>query len=127
MELLKLEIVTPEGLIFSGDVKSATFPGTEGEFGVLHGHASLLSELNPGVIEVDLPSSKKEMIAIDWGFVKVEEEKTTVLANGAIAIGGESESDIAISIENAKKLINSMSGDVNVAIAKVDSMFKNSH
>ncbi|MDR0467657.1 MAG: F0F1 ATP synthase subunit epsilon [Campylobacteraceae bacterium] len=127
MELLKLEIVTPEGLIFSGDVKSATFPGTEGEFGVLPRHVSLLTGLNPGVIEIDLSSNKKEMVAIDWGFVKVEEEKTTVLANGAVAICGESESEIATSLESAKKLIESMSGDVNIAIAKVDSMFRKSH
>lgn len=127
MDLLKLEIVTPEGLIFSGDVKSATFPGTEGEFGVLPAHVSLLTELNAGVIEVELSNGKKDMIAIDWGFVKVEETKTTVLANGAISIGGESESEIATSLENAKKLIQSMSGDVNIAIAKVDSMFKSSH
>lgn len=124
MELFKLEIVTPEGSIFSGDVKTATLPGVEGEFGVLPGHASLMTELRAGVIEVELPSGKKEAVAVDWGFVKVEETKTTILANGAISIGGDSDSEIAASLESAKQLIQSMSGDVNVAIAKVDSMFR---
>ena len=42
MSKLHLEIVTPEGLVFSNDIKSVVLPGSEGEFGVLPGHASLI-------------------------------------------------------------------------------------
>jgi F-type H+-transporting ATPase subunit epsilon len=123
MDTIKLEIVTPEGLIFEGVAKSVTFPGSEGEFGVLPNHAALLTSLKAGVIDIELESGSKESVAINWGFVKVEETKTTVLADGAVAITGESDSEIAEAINKAKALIESM-GDSNIAIAKVDSMSK---
>ncbi|MDR2099538.1 MAG: F0F1 ATP synthase subunit epsilon [Campylobacteraceae bacterium] len=128
MNTTKLEIVTPEGLIFSGNAKSVTFPGSEGEFGVLPNHAALLTSLKVGVIDIELESGKKEAIAINWGFVKVEETKITVLADGAVAISGDSESEIAASLEKAKKLIQSMSdSNVALAMAKVDSVSKKAY
>ena len=128
MNTTNLEIVTPEGLIFSGNVKSVTFPGSEGEFGVLPSHAALLTSLKVGVIDIELDNGKKESIAINWGFVKVEETKVTVLADGAVAIGGDSESEIAASLEKARKLIQSMSdSNVALAMAKVYSVSKKAY
>ncbi len=120
MDTLKLEIVTPEGLIFEGDVKSVTFPGEEGEFGVLPKHASLLSLLKPGVIEITLPNGKKESIVINWGHVKVDENKAVALVEGAIPLAGTSESEIAKRIEEAKKLIESASEN-KAALAAVEA------
>lgn len=116
MDTLKLEIVTPEGQIFCDDVKDVTLPGSEGEFGVYPGHASLVSLLQAGVIDIELDDGKHEVVAINWGHAKVDENSVTVLADGAVAIGGGSEGAIASSLENAKKLIESMS-DSDVAIA----------
>ena len=127
METLKLEIVTPDGQIFSNDVKSVTLPGSEGEFGVLPHHASLVSLLKAGVIDIELPDSKHEIVAIDWGHAEVDEEKVTVLADGAVAIVGNSDSEIAKAIEGAKKLIESMSDSdiaIATAVAKIDSILK---
>ncbi len=120
MDTLKLEIVTPEGLIFEGDVKSVTFPGEEGEFGVLPKHASLLSLLKPGVIEITLPDGKKESIVINWGHVKVDENKAVALVEGAIPLAGTSESEIAKRIEEAKKLLESAS-ESKAALAAVEA------
>lgn len=116
METLKLEVVTPEGQIFSKDVKTVTLPGSEGEFGVLPGHASVVSLLKAGVIDIELVDGRHEVVAINWGHAKVDEEKVTVLADGAVSVQGESESEIAASLESAKRLIESMS-DSDVAIA----------
>ena len=116
MNLLKLEIVTPEGQIFSNNIKDVTLPGAEGEFGVYPGHASLVSLLQAGVIDIELENNKHEVVAINWGHAKIDENSVTVLADGAVSIGGNSESEIAQSIEKAKKLIASMS-DSDIAIA----------
>ncbi len=116
MDILKLEIVTPEGQIFSDDIKNVTLPGAEGEFGVYPGHASLVSLLQAGVIDIELTTGKHEIVAVNWGHAKVDESSVTVLADGAVAIGGDSESAIASSLNSAKKLIESMS-DSDVAIA----------
>ena len=110
---MKLELITPNGAIFEGEIKSATLPGAEGEFGVLDEHAGTVTLLNAGVIEIEKEDSSKETVAINWGTVKIEEHKVTILADGAVALSG---SDIAASLEEAKALVKSMS-DSDTAIA----------
>ncbi|EPH07464.1 ATP synthase F1, epsilon subunit [Campylobacter ureolyticus ACS-301-V-Sch3b] len=121
----QLEIVTPKGTIFSGEVKSAQFPGSEGELGVLPSHAPLITLLNTGLIELVDENNEKDMVAINWGYLKVDEEKVTVLADGAVYVGGKSDSSIAESLDKAKELIESM-GSENVTyastIAKMENM-----
>ena len=53
MNTIRLSIVAPNGEIFNDDVKTVTLPGKEGEFGVLPGHASLVSSLTVGVIMIE--------------------------------------------------------------------------
>ena len=123
---MKMEIVTPHGVIFDGDVKSVTLPGSEGEFGVLPEHASLMTTLTGGVVEIEKADGSRELIAINWGHVKVDGTKITVLADGAVPMGGTSD-EIAQKLEEAKELIQSMS-DSDVAIAaataKIESAAK---
>jgi len=110
---MKLELVTPNGVIFDGDMKSATLPGKEGEFGVLDEHAGTVTLLSAGVVEIEKEDGRKEMVAINWGTAKIEEHKVTIMADGAVSISG---SDIAASLEEAKELVKSMS-DSDAAIA----------
>lgn len=125
METLKLDIVTPEGKIFSNDVKSVTLPGSEGEFGVLPGHIGIVTTLNSGVIEIEKKDGKREIVAINWGYAKVDETSVDVLAEGAVDINGDSESEIAQAIVNAKKLLED-STDNKVAVSMVVSRIENS-
>lgn len=116
MNTLKLEIVTPAGQIFSNNVKSVTLPGSEGEFGVLPNHASLVTLLNAGIIDIELEDGNHDVVAINWGHVKVDENSVAVLVDGAVSIGGSSESEIAKSLDAAKELLKSI-GDSDIAIA----------
>ncbi|MBN2782323.1 MAG: F0F1 ATP synthase subunit epsilon [Campylobacterales bacterium] len=116
MEKFKLEILTPNGSIFNGDVVSVTLPGEEGEFGVLAHHSSLTTLLEAGVIDIEKGDKSVESILINWGVVQVDEEKVIVLVEGAVAIRGESESEVANALDEAKELINSIA-DSNPAIA----------
>ena len=121
MDTIKLSIVTPNGEIFNGDVKSVTLPGKEGEFGVLPSHASLVSSLTVGVIEIEKKDGLKEAVAINWGHVKVSEDSVDVLVDGAVALSSNDEdSDISEKLELAKKLVNSVQ-DSNVSMAAVES------
>ena len=120
MDTLKLEILTPNGLIFDGEAVSVTLPGEEGEFGVLANHSSLSTLLEAGVIDIEKEDKSIESILINWGVVNVDEEKVIVLVEGAVAIRGENESAIASALDDAKELINSIS-DSNPAIAAVSA------
>lgn len=124
METLKLDIVTPEGKIFSNNVKSVTLPGSEGEFGVLPGHVGIVTTLDSGVIEIEKQDGKKEIVAINWGYAKVDERSVDILAEGAVDINGDSESEIAQAIANAKKLLED-STDNKVAASMVVSRIEN--
>ncbi len=79
---LMLQIVTPERVIFSDKVEEVTLPGTEGEFGVLLGHASLLSSLKFGELNFT-KNNQKTYFAINAGYVEVTPEKVTVLVETA--------------------------------------------
>ncbi|MEI7636406.1 MAG: F0F1 ATP synthase subunit epsilon [Syntrophus sp. (in: bacteria)] len=79
---LMLEIVTPEKLTFSGKVEEVTVPGSEGEFGVLRGHASLLSSIQIGELSYT-KDNKKVAYAVDTGYAEVLSSKVTILVEGA--------------------------------------------
>jgi len=125
---MKLSIVTPLGKIFEGEIKEATFPGTEGEFGVLEGHSPLVTNLQPGVISIKKSDDKKEIIAVNWGYVEVTPDHVNVLADGAVPIAGPDESSIADAIEKAKQLLkDATDSDALVATvsAKIESAARN--
>ncbi len=124
MELMKLEIVTPNGVIFDDEVKQVTVPGGEGEFGVLAGHAAVVSLLDTGVITIERKDSRVVSVAIDGGYIKVEEEKTLCMVDGAVALSGD-DTNLAKAIAEAKELLEkaqSSSTTIAAAISKVESI-----
>lgn len=81
---LHFELVTPEKLVRSEDVHMVVVPGTEGDFGVLAGHAPVMSVIRPGELTVySAPSVVAARIQIDGGFAEVNEFGLTVLAEAA--------------------------------------------
>ena len=119
MDTIKLSIVTPNGEIFCDEVKSVILPGKEGEFGVLPHHSSLVSALTVGVIEIQKKDASKDAVAINWGHVEVSESHIDIIAEGAVALSGNSSSDIATQLKDAKELVNSVQ-DANVSMAFVE-------
>ncbi|WP_462108157.1 ATP synthase F1 subunit epsilon [Campylobacter concisus] len=122
MDKLHLEIVTPQGQIFNDDVSSVVLPGSEGEFGILPNHASLISLLKAGIIDIEDKHKKHDVVAINWGYAKIDEGKVVILADGAVYVSGNSESELANSLEAARNLIESMSSDTNAFAATISKM-----
>ena len=126
MNTMKLEIVTPMGLIFDGNVKMVTLPGKEGEFGVLPNHAQLVSLLDAGLINIKNTESGETVIAINGGYVKVDENKVSCIVDGAVLISDEN-GVVAEKLEEAKKLLEkAQTSDVAIAtaVSKVESIKK---
>jgi len=120
MDNFKLEILTPNGVIYDDNALSVVLPGEEGEFGVLAGHASLTTLLEAGVVDVEKEDKTVESIVINWGVAQVDEDKVVVLVEGATAIRGENESEIAQAIDEAKTLIKDVANSTT-AIASVSA------
>ena len=74
---MKLEIITPEQIFFSGEVTSVTLPGTSGLFTIWNHHAPLISSLGNGKISY-LVNEKEQELDIDGGFAEVNKNIVTV-------------------------------------------------
>ena len=81
---VQFELVTPERLLISQDVDMVVVPGTEGNFGVLPGHAPLISTIRPGTIDIYEGGAITERIFVVGGIAEVTPERCTVLADEAL-------------------------------------------
>jgi F-type H+-transporting ATPase subunit epsilon len=82
--MLHFELVTPEKLVRSEEVFMVTVPGTEGDFGVLEGHAPVMSTIRDGNLAIlRTAGGEPELIAIEGGFAEVSAKGLTVLAEKA--------------------------------------------
>ena len=79
-----LEIITPDKKVFEGEVVSAQFPGVNGSFEVLRGHAPLISTLERGQIRVTTAAGQK-VFTVDGGVVEVLNNNVIVLAEAVLA------------------------------------------
>ena len=82
MATFHFELVSPDKISFSGEVDQVDVPGSEGDFGVLAGHAPLIALLRPGLMIVYAAGEKTEL-AIFGGFAEVGPDGLTVLADYA--------------------------------------------
>ena len=86
VETTLFELVSPERLIMSKDVSMVVVPGSEGLFGVLPRHTSMLSALVPGVIDIYEGGSITSQLFVINGFAEVTEKRCTVLAEEVIEL-----------------------------------------
>ena len=81
---LHFELVTPERLVMADDVHMVVVPGTEGQFGVMAGHAPYMSTLRDGELAVYRSAGgAPELIRVSGGFAEVSDKGLTVLAESA--------------------------------------------
>ena len=85
MASFQFDLVSPESLVFSGQVDQVDVPGAEGDFGVLAGHAPLISLLRPGVLTI-FAGGQARRIVLGGGFAEVNPEALTILAELAVRL-----------------------------------------
>jgi F-type H+-transporting ATPase subunit epsilon len=111
---IQLEIVTPDRLLFVGEVDAVTVPGAEGYLGILPGHAPLLSELRIGVISFRR-GMRESRLFCGWGFVEVLSDQVSVLAESAQAPEDIDVDKARADKEEAERLLRSKSPDTDYA------------
>ena len=92
MATFNLTIVSAEQKIFEGEVKQIQATGVEGELGILPGHTPLLTAIKPGIVKFTLKDGNEEVIYVSGGFLEVQPNIVTVLADMAIR-GSELDAD----------------------------------
>ena len=111
MDTFRFELVSPERLLFSGDVLSVIAPGTEGEFMVLPGHAPLMSVLKPGIVTVEENETKSLRLFVRGGFADVSSDGLTILAEQAIPVEELDSAKIDSEINDAEEDVNDATSD----------------
>lgn len=78
---MELTIITPEKIVYNGDVSLVNVPGTKGPFQILKGHAPIISSLKSGVVSyIPANSNDTDKICINNGFVEVSDDKINICA-----------------------------------------------
>ena len=85
-DTFEFELVSPERLVMSEPARMVVLPGDEGDFGVLPGHAPLLSAMRPGTICVFENNKVSARIFVGGGFIEVTPQRCTVLAEVAVSL-----------------------------------------
>ena len=126
MPAFHFELVSPEKLVFSGDVESVVVPGTEGEFTVLQGHAPVMSTLKPGVLVIEEGPAKTTRLFLRGGFADVAPSGLTILAEYSIPVDELDAAQIGADIKDAEEDIADAKNDElrRAAIEKRDQLLE---
>lgn len=111
MSTLTFELVAPERLLVSRPVTMVTVPGGEGDFGVLAGHAPLVSTVRTGVIEIQDETAQVERIFVVGGFAEVSPERCTVLAEEAVPLAELTRAQVEDEIKKYRDELVVVQGD----------------
>jgi F-type H+-transporting ATPase subunit epsilon len=107
MATLHFELVSPEKLVFSGEVEQVDVPGLEGDFGVLAGHAPFVSTLRPGILTIHGAGGEQKIVVLG-GFAEMSADGLTVLAELAESIADIDRDMIATRIGEMESRIAKM-------------------
>ena len=107
MATLHFELVSPEKLVFSGEVEQVDVPGAEGDFGVLAGHAPMVTTLRPGVMTVKAAGGEQKIVVLG-GFAEVSAKGLTVLADTADSLDDFDRAVLAAQIGEMEQRIAKM-------------------
>jgi F-type H+-transporting ATPase subunit epsilon len=104
MTTFHFELVSPERLLFSGEVESVVVPGVEGQFTVLKDHAPVMSILRAGIVEInESPNRAADKLVVRGGFADVAASGLTILADQATPLEQFDTAQLAQEIKNAEE------------------------
>ncbi|WP_159822394.1 F0F1 ATP synthase subunit epsilon [Colwellia sp. 20A7] len=112
---VNLDVVSAQESLFSGNIKSLQITGSEGELGILPGHAPLLTSLKPGMALITKKDGSEEVIYLSGGMLEVQPNHVTVLADVATRAGDLDEQAAIEAKKRAEENMNASGIDVDYA------------
>mgnify|MGYP001233195092 FL=1 len=104
-DTIQFDLVSLEKLVASQPVEMVVVPGSEGDMGVLPGHSLLIGTIRPGVIDVHEGGNVTNRIFVSGGFVQVDPETCTVLADEAVAVADIDKAAATDRLQSAQKAL----------------------
>ncbi|WDE05390.1 F0F1 ATP synthase subunit epsilon [Thalassomonas viridans] len=112
---VNLSVVSAEENLFSGSIKSLQITGSEGELGIMPGHAPLLTSLKPGMARIVKSDDTEEVIYLSGGMLEVQPNNVTVLADVATRADDLDEQAALEAKQRAEENIQAAGSDVDYA------------
>jgi F-type H+-transporting ATPase subunit epsilon len=119
-ETLRLDIVSAEKQIFSGEVEMVFVTGEMGELGIAPGHSQLLTTIRPGFIRVVLQNKQEEVFYVSGGMLEVQPYIASILADTAMRADDIDEAEAIKAKEQAENVLSGKMADIDIAKATVE-------
>ena len=120
MATIKVDIVSAEGAIHSGDALMVFAPAQMGEVGIAPRHAPLLTALNPGEVRVQTEDGKEESFYITGGMLEIQPHSVTILADTALRGDQLDEAAALAAQQDAEEALKGASEETDVARAQAE-------
>ena len=121
MATFQFDLVSPERLVFSGEVEQVDIPGTEGDFGVLAGHSPVVAAIRPGIMTVTANGRQTKVVVLG-GLAEVSATGLTVLADIATSVEDIDRAAFAKTVKEMEAAIAQMAQgtELDKEIARLD-------
>ena len=118
---IRVDVVSAEEQIFSGEAEFVVLPGVMGELGIYPRHTPLLTQIKPGAVRIKIPGqAEDELVFVQGGFLEVQPTRVTVLADTAIRAKDLDEASALESRKAALERMQNKASQEEVAIAEAE-------
>ena len=118
MSTIRVDVVSAEESIFSGDARFVALPGEAGELGIYPRHTPLITRIRPGSVRIETAGGGEEFVFVAGGILEVQPECVTVLSDTAIRGKDLDEEKANEARRNAEEAVRNAKSDIDLAKAQ---------
>ena len=118
MNTIRVDVVSAEELIFSGEARFVALPGEAGELGIYPRHAPLITRIKPGAVRIEKADGTEEFVFVAGGLLEVQPNSVTVLSDTAIRGKDLDEAKAVSAKAAAEEALKNAKGDIDIAMAQ---------
>ena len=118
MSTIRVDVVSAEESIFSGDAKFVVLPGESGELGIYPRHTPLITRIRPGAVRIVKADDSEEFVFVAGGLLEVQPNSVTVLSDTAIRGKDLDEAKASEAKAAAEEALKNAKGDIDIAMAQ---------
>jgi len=120
MAILKVDVVSAEKSLYSGEAKFVVLPGESGELGILPGHTPLITRIRPGLVKVVFADNSEESFFVSGGLLEVQPDHVTVLSDTAIRGGDLDEQKADEARAKAREALANAKDRADIAVVEAE-------
>ena len=118
MSTIRVDVVSAEELIFSGEARFVALPGEAGELGIFPRHTPLITRIKPGAVRIEKADGTEEFVFVAGGLLEVQPNSVTVLSDTAIRGKDLDEAKAVTAKAAAEEALKNAKGDIDIAMAQ---------